>query len=50
MFCLQAVIATESVLRELAGSTTEACIVPLGQHPWLLPMTDALPTTRQAIG
>ncbi|NEA72598.1 hypothetical protein C8250_015340 [Streptomyces sp. So13.3] len=42
MYCLQAVIATESVLRELAGSMTEACIVPLGQHLWLLPMTDAL--------
>jgi hypothetical protein len=42
MYCLQAVIATESVLRKLAGSTTEACIVPLGQHLWLLPMTDAL--------
>ncbi|ATZ29321.1 hypothetical protein SLAV_37785 [Streptomyces lavendulae subsp. lavendulae] len=42
MYCLQAVIATEPVLRELAGSTTEACIIPLGQHPWLLPLTDAL--------
>jgi hypothetical protein len=42
MYCLQAVIATESVLRELAGSTTKACIIPLGQHLWLLPMTDAL--------
>lgn len=42
MYCLQAVIATESVLRELAGSTAEARIVPLGQHLWLLPMTDAL--------
>src|SRR4051794_18360432 len=42
MYCLHAVIATESVLRELAGSTAEACIVPLGQHLWLLPMTDAL--------
>ncbi|MFF7157434.1 hypothetical protein [Streptomyces sp. NPDC008139] len=42
MYCLQAVIAAESALRELAGSTTEACIVPLGQRLWLLPMTDAL--------
>ncbi|MCZ4102509.1 MULTISPECIES: hypothetical protein [Streptomyces] len=42
MYCLQAVIATESVLRELVGSTAGACIVPLGQHLWLLPMTDAL--------
>ncbi|MCT9094097.1 hypothetical protein N4G70_35405 [Streptomyces sp. ASQP_92] len=42
MYCLQAVIATESVLRELAGSIAEACIVPLGQHLWLLPMTDVL--------
>ncbi|MFB8000374.1 hypothetical protein ACFC4G_47460 [Streptomyces sp. NPDC056002] len=30
------------MLRKLAGSTTEACIVPLGQHLWLLPMTNAL--------
>ncbi len=42
VYCLQAVIATESALRKLAGSTMEACIVPLGQHLWLLPMTDAL--------
>lgn len=42
MYCLQAVIATESVLRELAGSIAVACIVPLGQHLWILPMTDAL--------
>ncbi|WP_330334724.1 hypothetical protein OHS33_36535 [Streptomyces sp. NBC_00536] len=42
MYCLQAAIATESVLRELAGSTTEARIVPLGQDLWLFPMTDAL--------
>ncbi|WP_055630889.1 hypothetical protein [Streptomyces hirsutus] len=42
MYCLQAVIATESTLRELAGSTTEARIVPLSQDLWLLPMTDAL--------
>ncbi|MEU8890467.1 hypothetical protein [Streptomyces sp. NPDC048442] len=42
MYRLQAAIATESVLRELVGSTTEACIVPLAQHLWLLPMTDAL--------
>ncbi|MFJ9713359.1 hypothetical protein [Streptomyces sp. NPDC101234] len=42
MYCLQAVIATQSVLRELAGSTTEARIVPLSQHLWLLPMSNAL--------
>lgn len=41
MYCLEAVIATEPVLRELTGSITEACIVPLGQHLSLLPMTDA---------
>ncbi|MER5549772.1 hypothetical protein ABT072_47120 [Streptomyces sp. NPDC002589] len=50
MYCLQAVIATESVLRELAGSITEASIVPLGQHLWLLPMTDALFDTVAAAG
>ncbi|MFC1408570.1 hypothetical protein ACEZCY_04655 [Streptacidiphilus sp. N1-12] len=42
MYCLQAAIATESVLRALTRSTTEAHVVPLGQHLWLLPMTDAL--------
>jgi hypothetical protein len=26
MYCMQAVIATQSVLRELADSTTQACI------------------------
>lgn len=41
MYCLQAVIATESVLRELAATVTKARIVPLGQHLSLLPMTDA---------
>lgn len=50
MYCLQAVIATESVLRKLAGSTTEASIVPLGQHLWLLPMTDALFDAGTAAG
>ncbi|MEU9108150.1 hypothetical protein AB0D54_28245 [Streptomyces xanthophaeus] len=50
MYCLQAVIATESVLRELAGSTIGACIVPLGQHLWLLPMTDALFDAVSAAG
>jgi hypothetical protein len=42
MYCLEAVIARESVLRELAGSNTEAHIVPLGQHLSLMPMTAAL--------
>lgn len=37
---LEAVIATEPVLRELAGPIKEAHIVPLGQHLSLLPMTD----------
>ena len=41
MYCLQAVIATESVLRELAATVAKARIVPLGQHLSLLPMTDA---------
>ncbi|UJW30437.1 MerR family transcriptional regulator [Saccharothrix sp. AJ9571] len=40
-YCLQAVIASEPVLRDLAGDIEEACIVPLCQHLWLLPMTDA---------
>jgi hypothetical protein len=39
---LEAVVATELVLREWAGSIREARIVPLGQHLWLLPMTDKL--------
>ncbi|WP_433467420.1 hypothetical protein [Spirillospora sp. CA-128828] len=42
MYCLQAVIATEPVLRELAVTAAEARIVPLGQRLSLLPMTDAL--------
>lgn len=37
---LQAVIAGEPVLRELAGHIAEARIVPLGGHLALLPMTD----------
>jgi hypothetical protein len=41
MYCLQAVIAAESVLRELAATVAKARIVPLGQHLSLLPMTDA---------
>ncbi|MFG2004389.1 hypothetical protein ACGFNU_35080 [Spirillospora sp. NPDC048911] len=42
MYCLQAVVATEPVLLELAVAGAEARIVPLGQHLSLLPMTDAL--------
>ena len=42
MYCIQAVIATDPVLRELAAALPEACIVPLGRHLSLLPMTDAL--------
>lgn len=42
MYCLQAVIATQSVLRELTATVTKARIVPLGQHLSLLPMTDTL--------
>jgi hypothetical protein len=41
-YCLQAISASEPVLRELAGSIKEARIVPLGQHLSLVPMTDAL--------
>ncbi|MBE1498163.1 hypothetical protein H4696_005263 [Amycolatopsis lexingtonensis] len=39
---LQGVIATRPVLRSLAGTVEEACIVPLAGHLCLLPMTDAL--------
>jgi len=39
---LQGAIATEHVLRKLAGTADDACIVPLTQHFCLLPMTDAL--------
>jgi hypothetical protein len=42
MYRLQAVIATEHLLRDLAGAVEEARIVALGQHLFLLPMTDAL--------
>ena len=41
-YYLQAVVATEPVLRTLADSIEGACVVPLGQHLSLLPMTDAL--------
>jgi hypothetical protein len=42
MYCLQAIIATESVLRRFAGSVREVITVSLGQHLSLVPMTDAL--------
>jgi hypothetical protein len=42
VYCLQAAIATEPVLRDLAGTIREARIVPIGQQLCLLPMTDAL--------
>lgn len=42
MYRLQAVIATEHLLSDLAGAVEDAHIVPLGQHLSLLPMTDAL--------
>lgn len=42
MYCLEAVVATEPVLRELAAGVPEARVVLLGQHLSLLPMTDAL--------
>lgn len=42
MYCLEAVISSEPVLRELASSVPEAHIVTLRQHLSLLPMTDAL--------
>jgi hypothetical protein len=41
MYCLEAVIASEPVLRELIGSVREARVVALGQHLSLVPMTDA---------
>jgi hypothetical protein len=41
-YCLEAVVATELVLRGWAGSIREARIVPLGQHLSLLPLTDEL--------
>jgi hypothetical protein len=42
MYRLQAVIATEPVLRDFIGSVKDARVVPLGQHLSLLPMTDVL--------
>jgi hypothetical protein len=42
VYCLEAVIGSEPVLRELAGSMPKARIVSLRQGLWLLPMTDAL--------
>lgn len=42
MYCLQAVIAAEPVLRELVGSVQDAHVVPLGQHLSILPMANAL--------
>ncbi|QFZ19662.1 hypothetical protein [Saccharothrix syringae] len=41
MYCLEAVVAGEAVLRELAGSVRQARIVALDGHVSLLPMTDA---------
>ncbi len=41
-YFLQAVVSTEPVLRTVAGSVEGACVVPLGQHLSLLPMTDEL--------
>lgn len=42
VYRLQAAIAAEPVLRVLAGSVDHARSVALGQHLWLLPMTDAM--------
>jgi hypothetical protein len=42
MYRLHALIATEHLLRDLAGAGEGAHIVPLGQHLSLLAMTDAL--------
>lgn len=42
MYRLQAVIAAEHLLRDLASAVGDARIVALGQHLSLLPMTDAL--------
>ena len=46
MYCIQAVIATGPVLRELVSALPEARIVPLGQGLSLLPVTDALIALR----
>lgn len=42
MFCLEAVLGGEGVLRVLVAGVAEARVVPLGQGLSLLPMTDAL--------
>ncbi|GAA0594048.1 hypothetical protein [Actinomadura livida] len=42
MYCLEAVIGGELVLRVLAADVSEARVVPLGQDLSLLPMTDVL--------
>lgn len=49
-YYLQAVISTAPVLSTLTGSLEEACVVPLGQHLSLLPMTDTLFDTVTAAG
>lgn len=50
MYCLEAAIAGESVLRALAGSFEGARIVALGQHLSLLPMTGKLFSTIAGAG
>jgi hypothetical protein len=40
MYCLEAVVAGDEVLRRVAGSRPEACIVPLESQLSLLLMTD----------
>ena len=50
MYCIQAVIATGPVLRELVSALPEARIVPLGQGLSLLPVTDALIDTHSLAG
>jgi hypothetical protein len=48
MYCLEAAIAGEPVLRELTGALHRASVLPLGQHVWLLSLTEEL--VEEAVG
>ncbi|TDB91613.1 hypothetical protein E1264_01290 [Actinomadura sp. KC216] len=50
MYCLQAVIAGEPVLRRVAAGVVEARIVSVGQGLSLLPMTDAFCDAVTVVG
>ncbi|MFJ8909918.1 hypothetical protein [Amycolatopsis sp. NPDC102389] len=41
MYCLQAVIVTESARSRLPDSAGGTRLVPLGQNLWLMPVTEA---------